>query len=80
MAPSTDPGRRDDATPPAGGDAVIAALQAEITLLRAENSALAERLAELERRLGLNSSNSGKPSHRQAMGCGSPGESHLEFS
>jgi transposase len=40
---------------------VITALRAEITLLRAENSALAERLAELERRLGLNSSNSGKP-------------------
>jgi len=30
-------------------------------LLRAENAALTGRLAELERRLGLNSSNSGKP-------------------
>jgi hypothetical protein len=30
-------------------------------VLRAENAALMARLAELERRLGLNSSNSGKP-------------------
>jgi transposase len=43
------------------GEAVIEALQAEIALLRAENAALLRRLADLERRLGLNSSNSGKP-------------------
>ncbi len=61
MAPPADPSGRDYATPAAGGDAVIAALQAEITVLRAENSALTKRLTELERRLGLNSSNSGKP-------------------
>ncbi len=42
-------------------DAVIKALQAEVALLRSENAALRGRLAELERRLGLNSSNSGKP-------------------
>ncbi len=35
--------------------------RAENALLRAENAALTGRLAELERRLGLNSSNSGKP-------------------
>ena len=32
-----------------------------IAALRAENAALKARLAELERRLELNSSNSGKP-------------------
>src|SRR3979411_484200 len=32
-----------------------------IEALRVENAALMARLAELERRLGLNSSNSGKP-------------------
>jgi transposase len=36
-------------------------LRTENALLRAENAALIGRLAELERRLGLNSSNSGKP-------------------
>src|SRR5213080_4137079 len=36
-------------------------LIALIAALRAENAALLGRLAELERRLGLNSSNSGKP-------------------
>ena len=61
MAPPTDPSCRDDARHPAGSEAIIVALQTEITLLRAENAALTGRLAELERRLGLNSSNSGKP-------------------
>jgi transposase len=61
MAPPTDASFRDDVTPTAGGDGLIAALQTEITLVRAENAALAGRLADLERRLGLNSSNSGKP-------------------
>ena len=51
----------DEATATAVDDAVIKALQAEIALLRSENEALRGRLAELERRLGLNSSNSGKP-------------------
>jgi len=36
-------------------------LIALIAALRAENAALKARIAELERRLGLNSSNSGKP-------------------
>src|SRR3954468_17472729 len=50
-------------TPPprTSSDAVIAALQAEIVQLRSENAALLGRLADLERRLGLNSRNSGKP-------------------
>jgi transposase len=39
----------------------MVALRTENALLRAENAALIGRLAELERRLGLNSSNSGKP-------------------
>src|SRR5690348_3802027 len=51
----------DSASAPASSDAVIAALQAEIMQLRAENAALLGRLADLERRLGLNSRNSGKP-------------------
>jgi transposase len=51
----------DDGTSAESGDAVIEALRAENALLRAENTALTERLAEVERRLGLNSSNSGKP-------------------
>jgi transposase len=61
MAPPDDTASRDDATAAASGDALIEALQAENALLRAENSMLIGRLAELERRLGLNSSNSGKP-------------------
>lgn len=36
-------------------------LTALIAALRAENAALKARIAELERRLGLNSSNSSKP-------------------
>jgi transposase len=61
MAPPDDTSSRDEGTAAASGDAVIEALQAEIALLRAENAALAGRLVELERQLGLNSSNSGKP-------------------
>ncbi len=36
-------------------------LIARIAALRAENESLKARIAELERQLGLNSSNSGKP-------------------
>ena len=41
--------------------ATISALQAIIAELRAQNAALVARVAELERQIGLNSSNSGKP-------------------
>jgi len=61
MAPPDDTSSRDEGAAAASGDAVIEALQAEIALLRAENAALAGRLMELERQLGLNSGNSGKP-------------------
>ena len=61
MALPDDTLPRDDASAAAVADAVIKALQAEIALLRSENEALRGRLAELERRLGLNSSTSGKP-------------------
>src|SRR3954447_4750432 len=61
MAPLDDTSCEDSASAPASSDAVIAALRAEIVQLRAENAALLGRLAELERRLGLNSCNSGKP-------------------
>lgn len=51
-----------DCTPAAtDSDAVIAALRAENERLCAENAVLTARLAELERRFGLNSRNSGKP-------------------
>jgi len=50
----------DDATAASGDAAVVVALLAEIVALRSENAVLLGRLAELERRLGLNSSNSGK--------------------
>src|SRR3974390_3881896 len=61
MAAPGDTPARDDGTAATRGDAVRAALQAENALLRAENAALIGRVADLERRLGLNSSNSGKP-------------------
>ena len=61
MSAPDDTASRDNATVPAIGDAAMVALQAENALLRAENAALIGRLVELERRLGLNSSNSGKP-------------------
>jgi transposase len=61
MAPPDDPSCEDSASATASSDAVIAALQAEIVQLRAENAARLGRLADLERRLGLNSRNSGKP-------------------
>jgi transposase len=61
MAPADDTGSQDDAAAASGGEAVIAALQAENGLLRSEITSLMLRIAELERRLGLNSSNSGQP-------------------
>jgi transposase len=61
MAPPEDPLHRDDATATASGEAFIAALQSENAALRCEITILVGRLAELERRLGLNSSNSGRP-------------------
>src|SRR6202050_1204271 len=61
MAPADETSSQEDATAASGGERVKAALQAEITLLRSQNTALMARIAELERRLGLNSSNSGKP-------------------
>src|SRR5271166_5896338 len=60
MAPPDETVYGDEVS--AGGrEAVIAAVQAENAVLRSEITALIARLAELERRLGLNSSNSGKP-------------------
>ena len=41
--------------------ALVSAQSVQILALVAENAALKARIAELERRLGLNSSNSGKP-------------------
>src|SRR4051794_41747462 len=61
MAPPDDTSCDDSASAPASSDALTAALRAEIVELRAENAALLGRLAELERCLGLNSCNSGKP-------------------
>jgi transposase len=61
MALPDDPVSLDVATTMPVGEAVIAALRAENASLRAENAALMARLEVLERRLGLNSSNSGKP-------------------
>ena len=61
MARSDDPFWCEDASAAVGGEAVIAALQAENALLRSEMALLMARISELERRLELNSSNSGKP-------------------
>jgi len=61
MAPPDDTGSGDDVSAAIGIEAATAALQAENAVLRSENASLIGRLAELERRLGLNSSNSGKP-------------------
>src|ERR687898_1682207 len=48
--------------------AAPAAVVAEMERLRAENAALQARVAELERQLGLNSSNSGKPPSSDGLG------------
>src|SRR5471032_73817 len=61
MALPDDTGSRDDTPAAVGVEAMLAASRAENALLRGEITVLMARLAELERRLGLNSSNSGKP-------------------
>ena len=61
MALPDDTGSGDDVSAAIGVEAAMVALRAENAMLRSENAALMGRLAELERRLGLNSSNSGKP-------------------
>ena len=52
---------------PASAEDVIAALRAENATLRDTIAVLLARVAELERRLGLNSSNSGKPPSSDGM-------------
>src|SRR5690349_18532509 len=61
MAPPDETPCGDSAPAATSSDAVIEALRAENAQLRAENAALTARLEELERRLGLNRRNSGKP-------------------
>src|SRR5271167_2753943 len=61
MGPPDDTGSGDAVSAAIGVEAAMAALQAENAVLRSENAALIARLADLERRLGLNSSNSSKP-------------------
>ena len=61
LAPPDDTPCGDSAPAATDSAALMAALQAENERLRAENAVLMVRLAALERRLGLNSRNSGKP-------------------
>ncbi len=65
MSLPTDSDSHEEAAPvapgPASSEAVIAALQAHNVELQTLVGALQARIAELERQLGLNSSNSGKP-------------------
>ena len=58
----SDPASADDR------DALISALRAQNALLVAQNAVLLARVAELERRLGLDSSNSGKPPSSDGLG------------
>jgi len=59
VAPSVDIHRSDDDA--AGLKALVAELRAQMAVLVAQNAAVLARVAELERQLGLNSANSGKP-------------------
>jgi len=59
--PASLPPPQEDPVTIAGLLAIIADQQALIAELRAQNAVLVARVAELERQLGLNSSNSGKP-------------------
>src|ERR1700722_7477268 len=65
MSLPSDSDSHEEAAPvppgPASSEAVIAALQAQNAELRTLTGALQARIAELERQLGRNSSNSGKP-------------------
>src|SRR3982750_3021066 len=61
MAPPDKTPCGDSALAATDSDMVITVLQAENERLRAENAVLMARLADLERCLGLNSRNSGKP-------------------
>jgi transposase len=65
MTAGADPGVPDDpvevSVDPAAPAAVITGLRAENAVLKETVATLAARVAELERRLGLNSANSGKP-------------------
>jgi transposase len=61
MALSDDTSSQSAAPAARCGEAVNTALQAENAALRSQVTVLMARIAELERRLGLNSSNSGKP-------------------
>src|SRR5208337_1670528 len=60
-------------TPPVDRDtpeddaADLAGYRAVVAELRAQNAALVARVAELERQLGLNSGNSGKPSSSDGL-------------
>jgi transposase len=58
MAPPVDHDSRETVAP---GPSSPAAVDATIAELRTQNAALQARIAELERQLGLNSANSGKP-------------------
>ena len=58
----------------ASRDAMIASLQARIAAQQEQIAAQAARIAELERRLGLNSTNSGKPP--SSDGLKKPGRTH----
>src|SRR5580692_954256 len=61
MALSDDTSSQSAAPAARCGEAVNTALQAENAALRSQVTALMARIAELERRLGLHSGNSGKP-------------------
>jgi transposase len=51
----------EETKPATGESATTEELRVLVAALMAENRALKERVAELERRLGLDSANSGKP-------------------